>query len=100
MELPEVQDALRNMIGSKGWSDVVQPALKKMETNGHKQLVYGATDPKNSPEVIRGYLQAIKWMLSWPTKLDKVSEELQQALQEQNMEDEGGVGTIYSDKAL
>ena len=97
MELPEMAEALRHMMGSRGWTEVVRPALEKMNTNCHQQARYGSK-LGHSHEVLRGYGMALDWMLSWDRKADKLAQELQAALTEQmeTMENEGGVGTIYA----
>jgi hypothetical protein len=95
MELPEMVAALQHMMGSKGWTDVVRPALEKMRKNGMQQLVYGSDKPVDA---VRGYVMAMDWVLSWDKRTDKLAGELMEALKEDSAQVQEGIGTIYSDK--
>lgn len=92
-------DALNHMMGSRGWTEVVRPALERMNKNCHQQTRYGSAKG-HSQEVLRGYGMALDWMLGWDKKTEKLANELSEALKEQSdMMNEGGIGTIYSKEA-
>lgn len=97
MELNEMTEALRHMMGSRGWTEVVRPALEKMNNNCHQQTRYGSK-AGHSMEVLRGYGMALDWMLSWDRKAEKLAAELAEALKEESemLKNQEGVGTIYA----
>jgi len=95
----EKVQALKYMLASDGWREVVEPALKISISGLENQWINGFRTKGQeglTDEAIKGRIWSLVWMQSWPQRLDNLARMVEEELQaEQKTVDHGEGGSPY-----
>ena len=72
--------ALKSTLGSRGWVDVIKPALLAAINGSQQEWLSGARGQgreKISDDMLRGNIISMQWMLGWERQAEKLVKELE-----------------------
>lgn len=73
----ETVGAIRSMLGTSGWSEVIKPALLKLRDQAILNLISPASpDKKFSDDFVKGQINALSWIITWDQRVEQLASEL------------------------
>jgi hypothetical protein len=80
MNTEEKVSALRHTLVSRGWIDVIKPALLAAMSGLQQEWLSGSRSTgreKVTDDMLRGNIISLQWMLGWERQADKLVKELE-----------------------
>jgi hypothetical protein len=80
MNTEEKVSALRHTLTSRGWIDVIKPALLAAMSGLQQEWLSGSRSTgreKVTDDMLRGNIISLQWMLGWERQADKLVKELE-----------------------